>query len=273
METIKNFDWDKQLLEKTATDRREEYKNNDPFPHIVLDNFFPTDLVEEVLRQFPDRNNVKWQESANVYTKNKFSLQNDWKLPPFIRYFIYQLNSSLFVDFLEKITGIEGLIPDPHMLGGGLHQSEVGGKLGIHADFNYYKRLKLERRVNLLLYLNKDWEDAYGGHLELWTKDMKTCVKKAAPLFNRCVLFSTTDFAFHGHPDPLTCPPGRSRKSIALYYYSNGRPKEEIAPPHSTLYQNRPGEKPEKPSLTAKGMIYRFVPPIIFDIKNKLTEK
>jgi Rps23 Pro-64 3,4-dihydroxylase Tpa1-like proline 4-hydroxylase len=93
----------------------------------------------------------------------------------------------------------------------------------VHADFNRHEKLNLDRRLNLLLYLNRDWKEEYGGHLQLWTRDMGRCVVKVLPVFNRCVVFSTTDFSYHGHPDPLTCPPGRTRKSIAMYYYTNGR--------------------------------------------------
>ncbi len=146
------------------------------------------------------------------------------------------------VNFLEKLTGISGLIPDPHYLGGGLHQIERGGFLKIHADFNRHSRLKLDRRINVLLYLNRPWEDTWGGHLELWDSTMTICADKIAPLFNRLVVFTTTDSSFHGHPDPLDCPPDVVRRSLALYYYTNGRPEREQSKVHSTLHQARPGE-------------------------------
>ena len=94
----------------------------------------------------------------------------------------------------------------------------------------------LNRRLNLLLYMNKGWEDAWRGHLELWDRGMKGCVKKVAPVFNRCVIFSTTDDAYHGHPHALECPEGTTRKSLALYYYTNGRPEEERSAPHDTIF-------------------------------------
>ena len=158
------------------------------------------------------------------------------------RHLFGQLNSATFLGFLETLTGIDGLIPDPHLEGGGYHLIQPGGRLDVHADFNRHERLQLDRRLNLLVFLNKDWPEDWGGHLELWTPDMTSCERRVLPVFNRAVLFSTTDSSFHGHPHPLTCPEGMSRRSIALYYYSAGRPKEEMSPRHSTLYQTRSGE-------------------------------
>jgi Rps23 Pro-64 3,4-dihydroxylase Tpa1-like proline 4-hydroxylase len=138
--------------------------------------------------------------------------------------------------WLEALTGIEGLIPAPYFGGGGLHQIEPGGFLKIHADFNVHPKLKLDRRLNMLVYLNKDWRDEYGGHLELWDRDLSACRKKILPSFNRTVIFSTTDTSFHGHPHPLTAPVGMSRKSVSLYYYTAGRPEAERSAPHDTLF-------------------------------------
>jgi Rps23 Pro-64 3,4-dihydroxylase Tpa1-like proline 4-hydroxylase len=189
------------------------------------------------------------------------------------RLLLYQLNSATFINFLEELTGIDGIIPDPHFVGGGLHQIERGGYLKIHADFNRHKKLSLDRRLNLLIYLNQDWQEEYGGHFEMWDRDMTRCEKKILPLFNRCVIFNTTDFSYHGHPEPLTCPPDRTRRSLALYYYSNGRPAEEIAGGHSTLFRPRPGEEiPQKVSSKRafKNIFKKFVPPIAIEAKNYL---
>jgi Rps23 Pro-64 3,4-dihydroxylase Tpa1-like proline 4-hydroxylase len=143
------------------------------------------------------------------------------------------------------LTGIQDLISDPFYRGGGLHNILPGGKLGVHADFNKHQKYDLDRRLNLLLYLNKDWKEEYGGHIELWDKNMQKCVKRVLPIFNRVVIFTTTDHSFHGHPDPLNCPNPMSRKSLALYYYTHGRPEEDESQTHSTLFKLRPGEKEE----------------------------
>jgi len=132
--------------------------------------------------------------------------------------------------FLQEMTGIkEPLIADPHYEGGGFHEIKKGGFLKLHVDFHKHRKLNLDRRLNLLVYLNKEWEESYGGNFELWEKDMSKQVVKILPIFNRMALFSTTGDSWHGHPDTLTCPDDRSRKSLALYYYTEGRPDNEVA--------------------------------------------
>ena len=96
-----------------------------------------------------------------------------------------------------------------------------------------------------MLYLNRDWEEDFGGHIELWDSGMKQCIKKLLPIFNRMVIFNTTETSFHGHPEPLNCPADRSRKSLALYYYTIGQQEDDISQTHSTLFRTRPGEKEE----------------------------
>ena len=140
------------------------------------------------------------------------------------RHLLSQFNSSTICEFLQVLTGIEKLIPDPHFVGGGLHQIVQGGFLKIHADFNWHGDLDLHRRINLLVYLNKNWKEEYGGHLELWDKEMKNCEERVLPVFNRCAIFTTTSDSWHGNPAPLTCPEGWTRKSLALYYYLCLRP-------------------------------------------------
>mmetsp|Transcript_56901 Transcript_56901/g.120803 ORF Transcript_56901/g.120803 Transcript_56901/m.120803 type:complete len:180 (-) Transcript_56901:257-796(-) len=151
------------------------------------------------------------------------------------------------VRFLEELTGIKNIVSDPHYWGSGLHFTDGdGGKLNIHADFNTLPGYQLDRRVNVFIYLNEDWSDEYGGHLELWSRDMKSCMKRISVDFGRLVVFSSTDFSYHGHPVPMTAPKGRVRRSLAMYYYSNGRPVEEClngacGGSHSTLWQEPVG--------------------------------
>ena len=142
---------------------------------------------------------------------------------------------------------IEGLIPDPYYRGGGIHQILPGGKLDIHIDFNKHQKLKLDRRLNALLYLNKDWKEEYGGNFELWSGENKNgkhilhkCHNKILPLFNRFVVFSTSEKSYHGHPEALNCPKDRARQSIATYYYTNGRPANEDVDAHSTTFIAKP---------------------------------
>jgi Rps23 Pro-64 3,4-dihydroxylase Tpa1-like proline 4-hydroxylase len=237
---------------------RPTYLAAAPFPHVVIDDFLPPALLDQVVAEFPGPDAVDWKRFKDG-TGRKLATRDESQFGPTTLALIHHLNSSRFIRFLEALTGIDCLVPDPHLEGGGLHQIERGGFLKVHADFNLHKKLKLDRRLNVLLYLNKDWADEYGGNLELWTQEMDRCVKKISPIFNRCVVFNTTDFSFHGHPEPLTCPEGRARRSIALYYYSNGRPAEELSRSHSTLYKRRPGEKLYSPKASAKDFIHRLL--------------
>jgi len=215
---------------------RDMYTNADPFAHIVLDDLFDAADLDIVLRDFPSPADMQWMRFDNPLEKKLGYFHERSKITPAVRDFLNAMNSFEMLLWLEALTGIEGLIPDPYFGGGGLHQIEPGGFLKVHADFNVHPKLKLDRRLNMLVYLNKDWREEYGGHLELWDRQGKRPVKKILPLFNRTVIFSTTDTSFHGHPHPLTCPPGVTRKSVSLYYYTAGRPEDERSSPHDTIF-------------------------------------
>lgn len=216
------------------------YQQASPFSHIVIDDFIDKNTVAQLLEHFPDLKEKPTQamlESGKFPQPNKLWLSNQAGVDPIIRHLYWELNSAPFLAFLEKLTGISGLIADPHMAGGGVHETLRDGLLMVHADFNKHPHFDLDRRLNILIYLNENWQDDWGGHLELWERDMSRCAKKIAPIAGRCVIFSTQRDSFHGHPHPLTCPPRNSRKSIAQYYYTMGRPAGEDASPHKTLWQ------------------------------------
>ncbi|REC51731.1 MULTISPECIES: 2OG-Fe(II) oxygenase [Chryseobacterium] len=231
-----------QDLLKFAEENSEKYKNGIPFPSISFENFFNPELLEEVLSEFPD---LSKQDaiSFNDPLQKKFAGKGEKSFGPKTRELMYFLNSEPFLNFVNKVTGInEILYGDPYFSGGGLHEIKRGGLLKVHADFNKNPTTGLDRRVNVLVYLNKEWKDEYGGHFELWNQDMTKCETKIAPKFNTLAMFSTTSNSYHGHPDPLNCPEERSRKSLALYYYSNGRPESEaiaFKENHNTLFVQR----------------------------------
>lgn len=236
-----NFFFDPARLRELSERHSRDYRGGQPFPHIVIDNFLPPEVAEKLLAEFPTASNFPWHD-YNDPRQLKLACEDETVMPAFTRQVLGQFNGSVFLDFLERLSGIEGLIADAHFRGGGLHMIKPGGFLKIHADFNWYPKLKLYRRLNALLFLNKDWKEEYGGEFELWDRPMKQCVKKAAPLFNRLVMFSTSDMSHHGHPDPLRCPPGMARKSLALYYYTRDVAPGDKEAAHSTVFQARPGE-------------------------------
>lgn len=222
------------------------YQHAKPYPHIMIDGFLPETLANEIIRNFPEETDaMRAKERATNYegvqVHKRQVFPNDTNA--FCRNLFGFFNSAPFLQFLEGMTGINGLIADPYFYGGGFHETFTGGKLGIHADFRIHEQLHLQRRMNLLIYLNKDWDESYGGTLEIWDQQMKTCHEKILPLFNRCVVFNTDDKSFHGHPEPLTCPPDRSRRSIALYYYTaSPRAVYEEVRADTTMYRARPGD-------------------------------
>jgi Rps23 Pro-64 3,4-dihydroxylase Tpa1-like proline 4-hydroxylase len=254
---------DPDVLLRVADTHREQFAAGAPFPHVVIDNLFDPTILDAVVAEFPKpQDRTDWIR-AKRDTSVKLAMPHDWKLGTTTRLFLNQLNCSAFVQFLERLTGIEGLIPDPHFEGGGLHQIERGGYLKVHADFNMHERLRLDRRLNAIVYLNRGWQEEWGGHLELWDRSMSIAVQKIAPEFNRLVVFATIDWGFHGHPDPLQTPEGVTRRSLATYYYSSGRPADEQAAAHDSLYQRRPGER----------LLRDWIPPAVVDIVKRLRRR
>jgi len=270
-DTIATFQLDRATMLPLAEQLAESFRTAEPFPHIVADGIFPEELLDAVLSEYPEPEDVPW-ESFSSPSELKLALADTENMGPATRHLLAELNGQVFVDFLERLTGISGLIPDPHYDGGGLHQIRRDGYLKVHADFNRHSRLPLDRRLNVLLYLNRDWPEDFGGHLELWDKTMTKCGAQVLPVFNRMVVFATTDFAYHGHPDPLTCPPDRARRSMALYYYSNGRPASEVSYTHTTLFRARPDETIAQ-SRRWQDVAARWVPPALFDAARRVQDR
>ena len=217
----------------------EKFSNADPFPHIVLDDFVVPEIAAACRREFPPLEGNGWIHYTH-FNERKFGKSDRETFPPALAAVVDEFNSPRFLRFLETLTGIAGLLPDDELMGAGLHQSTSGGFLNIHADFTGHPhRASWRRRLNLLLYLNDDWDDAYGGLLEFWDASVQRCVRRIPMHRNRAVIFRTDPTSFHGYPEPLRCPPGITRKSLALYYFT-----EEKAPflVRSTEYRARPGD-------------------------------
>lgn len=244
-----------------------DYCFAEPFPHIVLDNFLPEPMIRQALDHFPTeklKSDIVFEIGyAGQYKRQILPEDCDGQVRAMFNFF----NSQPMIEFLEGLTAIDGLIPDSHFSGGGYHETARGGKLGIHADFRINDKLHLHRRLNVIIYLNENWPDEFGGHLELWDRKMTSKVHSVAPLFNRCVIFNTDADSYHGHPDPLTCPEGTKRRSIALYYYTASHAIHLEVPGNSTVYQARPtddeGTKREAWRLRLDQHLRQWVPPAL----------
>lgn len=199
---------------------------SDPYDHWVIDNFVQAEHACELAADFGDVNDKKWFIYDNPL-EVKWTLNNWWNFPPATYRFIQYLNSPEFIDHLQDMTGIPKLYPDPGLHGAGWHVHGTGGKLNVHLDYSMHPKLNLERRLNLILYLSEDWDPAWGGNLQLWEGSDRKAYLKAKEIdcvFNRAIIFDTTQNSWHGFPDILTCPKGQYRKSIAMYYLTSPSP-------------------------------------------------
>lgn len=210
----KGFCLSYERLETLAGSLGPSYEEAEPFPHAVIDGFFPDAVAARIIDEFPPLDQGQWQGSGvqNPQRRLKYMSHTEEAFSPFIRRTLYELNARPFLRFVESVTGIAPLLPDPD-IGHTLRHFERGGCLGVHTDFNWHKGIGLHRRVNLIVYLNQDWRDEYGGHLELWDDAMTRCVKRIAPMANRALLFATDDHTPHGFPEPLACPPGKRARA------------------------------------------------------------
>ena len=225
----------------------KEYAAADPFPHVVLDDVLRPSGLAAAVADFPGIDDEFWKGYLHV-NETKYCNVYPETWAPALRDVARELTSPEFVSYLEELTGITGLIPDWSMDGGGLHQTLRGGHLNIHADFTtHHVHENWARRVNVLLYLNEEWYDDWGGQLELWDQEMRECRARVTPQGNRMLVFTTSVDSYHGHPDGLTCPPGEARRSMALYYFT-----EESTPVRrSTHYRARPEESTGKRAAIA----------------------
>jgi hypothetical protein len=218
--------------------KAKTYQTAEPFPHIVVDDVLTPEAFRSAVDQFPAIDDPFWKGYLHVNETKYCNVYPDtWAdgLQAVAREFC----SPEFVAYLEQLTGIENLLPDWSMDGGGLHQTLRGGHLNIHADFTtHHVHENWARRVNILLYLNEEWHEDWGGKLELWDPEMTAVQDRVTPAGNRMLVFTTSHDSYHGHPDGLTCPPDVARRSMALYYFT----EEEAPVRRSTNYRARPEE-------------------------------
>lgn len=250
------------LDRKKGQELHASYESASPFPHIVIEDFLPATVLDRCLKDFPKA--VSAGGATFDRDQERFKSQyNPDELTEWTRNLFYTFNSRPFIHLLENITGIKGLIPDPYFLGAGFHEIGQGGHLSVHADFNHHKPMNLERRINVLIYLNKNWKQEFGGSLELWNDGMRECIQKVTPEFNRCVIFNTTSESWHGNPDPIAHPKRITRKSIALYYYTSTW--DAAKRDHTTQFKVRPGSEDKRDwKVGMRELVADVLPPVIY---------
>lgn len=211
-------------LYKIADSNRINFSNEE-FKRITISDFLGKENFEYIYKNFPSPEADLWKETNYEYTMKKsvskkgvFGLKEEL-LNKNQRNILLELNSGMFIHFLERLSGITGLVPDPYFAEAGFHLSRETGSLEIHADFSHHDDLKLERRLNVIYYLNKNYDPSFGGALELYNKDL-TPLEKILPYADTAVIFETNETSYHGFPDPMNFPANSYRRSIAMYYYT-----------------------------------------------------
>ncbi len=233
-----SFFLDRKRLRALALEKREAYAAARPYPHAVVDDFLGGELSLALARRFPGPDHPGFirrdyrEQSARLGQLQRSGFEG---VDPALRHLLAELSGMAFLDFVSYLTGIEGLIGDPHFRGAGISLTLPGGHLALHADFNRDRARHLARRVTALYYLPVDWEPSWGGALELWDEGRTRCEASYLPVRDRLVVMAHGDTYWHGHPTPLACPEGRFRASIAAYFYS-AAPSPEDDEAHAAIW-------------------------------------
>lgn len=234
---------DLEGLETRLPELKNAFNAAKPFRHLSFDGYFNATSAEAIHAAYPEVAVGEWDGTTYINQKNKFQ-KTQFESDSILDQVFKEMNSAPFLSWLQTLTEFEEpILSDDQLFGGGLHQSVNGAFLNVHVDYNIHPETKYHRRLNVIVYMNKDWHDKYEGHLELWdlTDGKKDQIARVAPTFNRCVIFETNEISFHGHPKPLNTPEGLTRKSLATYYYTKTRPEQEMAGEHNTIYVNTSG--------------------------------
>ena len=226
---------------------RSDYAGATPFPFFKIDDFLDEAFAKEVAAAYPKYETARTmgREFDKLNERLKVQITERSKFPEPLQRLADALASQEWLDALEYITGIPKLLADPVLAGGGMHITGSGGRLDVHVDFNYIPDRGLHRRLNILVYLNPAWDETWGGHIELWDKDVKRCHHSFMPVMNRCVVFETSEISYHG-VTPVTAPPLLTRQSYAAYYYTKEAPVTWDGKRHSTVFRARPTERLRK---------------------------
>jgi Rps23 Pro-64 3,4-dihydroxylase Tpa1-like proline 4-hydroxylase len=230
---------------------QKEWREAQPFRHVVIDNFFDEETALKLAADFPNVSTDK-----GVFYNNALEVKKaigDWNQFPKTTYSVFQyMCSEEFLQKIRQITGIYNLVSDYGLHGGGYHMHPRGGKLNMHKDYSIHPKLGLERRVNIIMYMTPDWQESWGGGLELWTHDQeknlpKELSRQVYNKFNRAVIFDTTQNSWHGLPHPIDCPEDKSRNSLAIYYLSE---QQTGAEQHTKAYFAPTKEQENDPDVS-----------------------
>ncbi len=248
------------LSRASVASLRRKFSEANPFPHVVIDGLFQPEFLDRVLDDYTAGfHDWVHYDSANEV---KTGTRPNAKLGRGSQRYFDIIHRGQFVQFLSAVTGIEGLLPDPSLFGGGLHKIEHGGRFSPHIDFNKHPVTLLDNRLVFITYLNKGWEASYGGALELWDVASKTSVTEVVPVFGRSILFAHSESSLHGHPNPVAAPDRRPRRSVAAYFYTNSAQATAAETARTTQFLDPVPPSQLRTRLAKAG---RYVSPMLMD--------
>lgn len=223
---------------------RRRFDTAQPFRFLAIDDFLDADFAREVAASYPSFEDARRMgfEFRAVNENRKVQITDATRFPEPVQRLNQALASPAFLEDLSAITGIPKLLADEKLAGGGIHMTGASGRLDVHVDFNLIEDRGLHRRLNILVFLNPEWPEAWGGQIELWDRDVKHLHHGFLPVFNRCVLFETSEISYHGVA-AVRCPEGFARRSFAAYYYTEEAPAGWDGRFHNTIFRARPDER------------------------------
>lgn len=253
MELINPIYTDIAKIERLAID----FQAGKPYKHLVLDNFFRQDVADKLYDNFPSVE--KLTKHWKGMNENKSEGSNFSDFDPIFTQVRNEIMSPEFAQWMEKVTGIKGVFVTDDSLGTGLHQGSDGSFLDIHVDFNIHHVKNVYRRLNFLVYLNKNWKEEYGGGMEMWNADMTKMEKVVMPLLNRVLIFETSEISYHGY-SKITLPPGETRKSFYTYFYTPITDPTILNKYHDTIFKPKPGDSTlKKVGTNTKETLKNFI--------------
>jgi hypothetical protein len=252
----------RQLAADNALRLREEIRNAQPFEHLVLKDLFNDRMLQLIHDEFDLFRDQPWQRHSNKYEETRRSMPGS-RLGPAASLYFWLVNSSPIAEFLSAVIGVPNLIPDPSLMGGGMHETRNGGHFAIHRDFDTHMRYGLHNAMVFITYLNKDWSPSYQGSLELWDQKRQACIKKVSPDFGSSLLMCHGLNSYHGYTTPLNMPEGRTRRSVATYYYTNTKGASQVPRTVSKFLFTSKAD-------IAKGFVKQFIPPVVWTGLKKL---
>jgi len=268
-QTYRSLLADKVRLAEPLEDLRATYRAAQPFPHLVLDGMFSTRLLDAVIAEMSDMTTAQWSIIDKDARERTLRMRSVAEMGPAGTELLGIVHSAAFLYFLSEITGVWQLLPDPYLLGGGYASMRRSDYFGVHSDRSVAYDTGLVRRLAMIIFLNKEWDPAYAGQLELWNHEATRCEASVDPLYNRTVVFEVANPNFHGVPAPLMCPADRMRRSFIVYYHTAGVSEKTSVRPHSSIFAPRLHGSNR---LTLKALVREVTPPALLRAVRKLRE-